>query len=402
MYPDALYEAAFRFREGKLWLRLNDYMPFAVKRGEKTLYVNASGDPEFCICTVYDGAKNVQGLRRMAEYAAEGARGTFAHTESLASQNCLQLMFENRDRLTKAEAEGARAYAKAHGISLRGRHRFPQFLNYTPFYLAAPIEAEGEAEILAEALRAASAFGAVLEAEKPEALYGPFFGRSFPESVPLMEPDGEGYVFRGSFAPFPAREEAPAYAPVKLYNELAAHAVKRIRPRANICCELVVYPEPLQETPAERPYFTWLMFACFENGGRMLQADLTGDYRAHPERIVNAFLEGLKREGVRPGILYVRDARTQALLSEVGKAIGAAVVVKEEQPALDEAEEGFIDYLNSGVDEDRQAMAIAQMLLSLDEKEAKEVPRELLDSLSRMLDVLPPKIAEQLKKRYRL
>ena len=133
MNTDVLFDRAFAIRAAKPWQYLFDTHIFAVR----------FSDGEIACCSVMgrNGTHLALALYSLTDglYALDKLMTTDMRVlprhraeECMLGQDCIQVSFENVQEILAKEAKAVRAYAKAHGISLRGQHNFPVFHRYRP------------------------------------------------------------------------------------------------------------------------------------------------------------------------------------------------------------------------------------------------------------------------------
>ena len=147
----------------------------------------------------------------------------------MLGQDCIQVSFENAQEILAKEAKPVRAYAKAHGISLRGQHNFPVFHRYRPSRMPWALTDETEQQHLLEAMDALLEISRRLSTEDPLAL-GLIEGDPFTHPIPLLTATPDGYRWDSYTLQKP---DAPALPAGKIEDELAlARLKKRKKPCA--------------------------------------------------------------------------------------------------------------------------------------------------------------------------
>ena len=156
MATDRMYELAFQYKKTKLWKKLYDTDIFAVRLSD--------GETGYCCVMGMAGKENAVALypdtqafqcyREILILALTGMPPEAESQDVLLTQNCLQCAFDTKDVLHRDELDEVRAYAKKHGIALRGANAFPQFIKYQPYYHPWYISSEKEQRYICETLEA--------------------------------------------------------------------------------------------------------------------------------------------------------------------------------------------------------------------------------------------------------
>ena len=119
--------------------------------------------------------------------------------------------------------------------------------------------------------------------------------------------------------------------------------------------------------------------------------------------MVNHFIDMLLEQKIKPEALWVRDNRTYALLEDFAGKAGIPIAVKEELPALDDAEYHMLDHMNKNPDDKYdEFMAVIDAVLQMKESELQNMPEELVQQLEMMVNmgVLPDDIADALADKF--
>lgn len=193
MNTDVLFDRAFAIRAAKPWQHLFDTHIFAVR----------FSDGEIACCSVMgrNGTHLALALYSLTDglYALDKLMTTDMRVlprhraeECMLGQDCIQVSFENAQEILAKEAKPVRAYAKAHGISLRGQHNFPVFHRYRPSRMPWALTDETEQQHLLEAMDALLEISRRLSTEDPLAL-GLIEGDPFTHPIPLLTATPDGY-----------------------------------------------------------------------------------------------------------------------------------------------------------------------------------------------------------------
>lgn len=319
MIPDNLYEAAFTFRETKLWQQLYDSQLFALKHSDGTIgYCCVMGMMgEHFALAVYPGAEGLAAYRRMG--TRRSGMSDFENDELTFSQDCVMCSFENKDEMRPGELAEARLYCKVHGITLRGENAYPKFQRFRPNYYPWSLEDTKDQAYLLEALQACLDVYKKLETAYAEDL-GFTEGAPFDRSIPLLKRRGRGWTWGLHDFPEPAPivyptatvedelrleriKKAGAAKGVSVTATGAKKATTRKKPSASDpsgivkrrsagqewACDVLMYPSATRQEddpgndaaeddtaePLKAPFFPYLLMVIDHNGGKALHAALT-------------------------------------------------------------------------------------------------------------------------------
>ena len=395
MISEKLFEMAFLYKKTKLWKSLLDTEIFAVRLPDgETGYCSIMGNTgEHCALGLYVGDRGFHSFR-----IAMNGLGTLSELnehEFLLSQDCIQCAFAPKDELSEGEAAAVRQYARRHGISLRGRNAFPYFLKYRPNYLPWFLKDSLERVYLCEALSAAVEVARRLETEKKTSLgLLPVSEKS--ASVPLREQTAGGFVW--SSVPLP--KPMPVQYPRPRYvNDIAAAKLRRLKKNGFWECEVIRFPEPMQNSPEEAPYFPVMLLAV---SGEVLPPRLSEHYEENPEELADQFAEMFLEKGIRPALLSVRSERTRILLEDFCDRAGIRMRMCSALPLLDEAVDSMMAYLGMNRMQDSKLEKILDMLLRLDDSDLDNLPDEIKQQFAEMIEQenLPDEIAGEFADRF--
>ena len=130
---DLLYEKMFRMRAVQPWKTLAMDQIFALKIAGNTYYLQLAEHDTDRILRIHQDANDLKSCLMMLEY--DPASGD-SHLEMFAqalSQSTLICALTVQEALDGEEMKAVRTYAREHGISLRGRFTWPQFVRLVSF-----------------------------------------------------------------------------------------------------------------------------------------------------------------------------------------------------------------------------------------------------------------------------
>ena len=453
--PDELYEAAFAYKKTKLWKKLTGEDNFILQYSDGTMgYISIMGNAgDHLAVAVYPGE---DGLRSLREVALRPAALMFIPTyERVTRQNCLQLIFDNKEYVREEDIESAKAYADAHGIRFSGKNAYPHFLKLFPDHMPWHPVSEQEHQYLLETIRTAIYVSDLLKNKKPEDLG---FIEIYPglRELPYFIYKDRGPEYAGK-AELP--EEKPFDWPVpSSINEVSAAKIRKWKARECLQCCVIQTPAPvlhIKEDSEDRqpinivdderkqnanaefneeeiPYYPFALFAASKKSGMIYQPAMCEKYYSEPEQIANEFLEIMVREQIRPKTLEAKDERTYALLKPVAEAISAELILDpcipvfdqliEEMPLIMEGRsfESIEDLLDdedleeledsrtmggcsSPEDEYSQLLEMVEMFLEMLKSSVRMMPadiRETFEDLSQA-GVLPRELERKLKNKLK-
>ena len=223
MASDRLYDIALNYKNTKLWKRICDTELFAVRLSDGNIgYCSVMGElGEHIALALYIGCDGLDSYRSI--YEAGNAHSEAEYNESFFLQDCVQCSFENKDELRPPEIEEAQRYAKAHGITYRGRKAFPQFALYRPYRYPWYLRDATDEQHLFEAISAAIEVAKKLKTSRKSSLG--FMGCApYDRAIPLLERDGDCYSW--STTELPDIQEK-IYPSPKLYDDLLLARLKK-------------------------------------------------------------------------------------------------------------------------------------------------------------------------------
>lgn len=389
MISDRLYQYAFEYRKTKLWRILLETDLFAFRSSDgQFCYVSLTGGSEEPITlAVYIGSDGLYSFLRLAQTDLMSL-SPFASEELLMQQDCLQCIFVGKDDLSAEEHAEVKGYTRRHGIRVGGKKAYPLFRKYTPNHLPWPLQTEQEETILCEALAAALGLFGLLKGKKPADLgfsrhsYAADAPREVPQTIPLLEYQGNGYVSGQTALP----PEGPLVIPApRATNDIGIASLKKLKKTGIWECKIIRFPQPVQDAPDQIPFFPVALLAVESSSGYILQVPPVENYEDNPEHLMDLFIETLVNEKIRPIKIRVPDERTYAFVRPLCERLKIALSADEDTPALDAAEEDFFIHFDMEIDEQLEELhKIFDTLLDLDGEQLER----LRTDMSSLFDLL--------------
>ena len=152
--------------------------------------------------------------------------------------------------------------------------------------------------------------------------------------------------------------------------------------------------------PVNAPYFPYMLLTINGTSGMIIPGEAVPDYEKNAEKLVTDLMRSMREHGV-PSEIRVRDKRTAALLGGIAEQVGIKLVIRDELPLLDEAEEDLFDHFSEDGDQSPDmAGEIFEMIMQMDDKTLRTMPEEMrvqLFELDRQ-GLLPETVSVRLRK----
>ena len=432
MITDTLYDAAFAFRKAKLWDRLYDSEIFALRHADGAIgYCCVMGMMgEHLALAIYPGEEGLAAYRRMG--LDRSRMNEFESLEITFSQDCVMCSFEARDELRPKELADVRAYAKAHGLTLRGANAYPRFQRFSPglypWYLE---DAQDQAHLL-EGLRACMEVSERLETAAPVSL-GFVDDEPFDHDIPLLEHEAGGWSWRKQALPTP---RPVVYPTAEITDELRLERIRKAeKPKAKAvtaappdgqpkaakarpdgkpavrgkratdesewACDVVLFPRATRqaddpadegkgEEPLLAPFFPLMMIIVDNASGYVLHMEVMENVKAYAPKFGDAFLAAVEENGL-PARLYVPDDRAYALLADITEKLGIPLKKKKTLPKLAENLHHFYKHTVDSGDEDGERDEVLSFLERLNEPAyLAQLPDDALWEIAGIIRTLDP------------
>ena len=400
--PDALYEAAYRYKKTKLWKKLHEEEIFAVEfRDGQIGYISIMGNAgEHLSIGLYIGVAALDSFRYICFDTPLFIESYYEMKEKYLQQDCLMMILEKKEFLSPEEIEDVKRYAASNGIRLSGKNAYVQFQKFVPHHYPWHLSSAQEEQYMLEGMEAAIALASCLKDQKPLAL-GLQEITPMTCELPLLKHDGERYLLNGTVT---VPELPPAVYPTATnLNHKLIQKLRRMKRKEAVECKVVQFPEPIADEKDDVPYFPFCLVAVGEKSGYLFPPLLQEDYESHADDQANHLLQALADLKHKPAQFLVDDRRTSDLLKEAAQALGINIEFCDELPELEEALELLFEGSESSGDSDspvEELTEIARMMVSLPESEIRQMPKSIRQDFKRMVEtgILPDDLALQVGK----
>ncbi|MDE7363790.1 MAG: plasmid pRiA4b ORF-3 family protein [Ruminococcus sp.] len=380
-----LYEAAFNYRQTKLWKKLYDTDMFAVELSNgETGYCTVMGRAgEHIAIAVYIGQNGWNSFKKLIlsdEYHSDDEM-----FEVLISQDCIQCEFVCKADISDDVLEKIQAYGKANGISFKGKNSYPDFIRYTPYKVPWAVNPQ-EQKIMKEVLLAATYISERLESGETRKTIGLDDIREVSE-IPLLKVTENGVVCGRTAVP----ESTEIAYPTPEFKK--TDKLKKLKKKASWECEAVCLRSPSVSDDGEIPGFPIILIAVNTENDFMLVTEPFHDYNKNAEQILDDFVTKMIENKVCPGSVVIKDKRTEMLLKDFCDKCGIIMMTTNKFSKLDAIKAELFDMQERGsIDDDIQM--ILNLIDSLSEEEMAGVPIGILQNI-----LTYPDISESLRKK---
>lgn len=400
MGRERLFELAFQYKKTKLWKELWDAQVFAIKlSGERIGMISIMGAlGDFCALNLYIGQSGIDSYRTVLR-EDRLFLPPFEAQELFVQQECLQCAFLGKDDISEEDKDEVKRYARSHGIRLAGKNTYPQFLKLQRNCFPWRLETEQEEEDLCQAFLAALEVARLLE-EKSLSQLGIERITVETQEIPMLElQDGE-YVWGRTVLPEKKPEEWPT---PQASNDIAIASLKKAVRTGAWECQIVRSIKPVQNEPEQVPFFPLILLAVEPDTDYLLPVAPVADYEAHPEELLQYFIEALLKEKICPKEMKAADQRTYEFAKDFCSRLNIPLEIEEELPALRQIQAEFLERVDMTEEEElEELMEVLDNLMEMDEEEWKSLPTAMVDMLKELAqqDQLPKKVEKKLNKLF--
>ena len=405
MISNEIYQAAYKFKDSKLWTKMLETELFAVKLDDTGLigYCTIMGtNDQHRALAVYVGPEGFTTLRQLQD------ADEYSYAD-LFCQDCIQCSIETRKDMEPEELAGLKKYCTATHTSFRSPYpKFSRFhKNCAPWLITDPqdwdylLKALHVVSLMTDEIAKGNRFGLREitfdvdgEAYADEIPPYDFFVELFPDenvTIPLFSVvDGKLAVERISLPPYTEYKTEP---PTQ-FNDVLLAKLRRLRRSGTLQCEIIRSPALVEESPG---YLPAILLAVRGLDGFMLHPVVGENAVYDPNKMLNEFISTLVDLSEYPSEIRIRTDETRTLLEEFCRRAKIQLIEDEDLDELDEAIESLIERFDPPDDE--SIMEMLNTLSTMDPKALAQIPDFLVKVLQEADEAgaLPEKIAEKLR-----
>jgi len=371
-----LYEASFRYRQTKLWKKLYDTEMFAVQLSNgETGYCTVMGNAgEHIALALYIGQNGWNSFEKLMNNNDFSPSGMF---DIFISHDCIQCELVCKADMPTDALEKVQAYAKANGISFRGKNSYPNFVRYAPYTAPCSLADSQDQKFITEALLASIEVSEKLENNKSKSSLG-FDDVGFSAEMPFLKLTENGWIWNKIKVP----EKTETEYPVPKFKN--SSKFKKLEKRDNLECEVVYLQAPVIPEDSEIPQFPAILLTVNTEDNKAIPVDPICDYDKNADKILKYFTENLLKNKFCPKSITVRDKRTEMLLKDFCDKCGIIMIKTKEFSCLDDLKNRMLDMPD---DENMQIQTMFDMLNSLDKSDLSTIPVDILKEIMNVNDI---------------
>jgi hypothetical protein len=303
-----LYDTALEFKKLQCWEWMYDSDIFGVKNPANgdIGYCSVMGNlGEFLALAVYSGTEGLDTYIKARE--GEIRAGTM---ESLTSQKCLMVSFEDRDDLTDKDRE----IIKELGLKFRGHMEWPLFRDYTPGYHPWYLTSD-QIQYLTLALQQTMEL-AIRFNENRDILISPD-----EESILVRVPKKtkSGLQWKDEWLKPEPFEDKQTLIP-KIEESALEEIIANVETNDGIWeIDLFLTPMPIGEKGGERPFYPYMILFVDGNMGVPLNFGITKQHD-HAKEFVDKFLNTILQFGI-PSEILVKSKKVYEILRLIAEQL---------------------------------------------------------------------------------
>lgn len=381
---DQLYELAYEYRKTKLWKKISEDQIFAIRLNDGQIgFINIMGaGNEFNAINLTIGEDNLLNFKKVIESNMDYSNYDYFVSTLLLENH--QLIFGNKDDLDPGEVKEVRKFKKDHGIKISGSLTFPYFRKSEKFSPLKQFDNEKDYSYIKQAISASIDLSNILGDSNAEDV--DIYSIYDEPSIMVLENDGESYKIKDSVDVDWDKENI--YPVANIIDISTLRKIKKSKKSGQMECQLVVFPEPVEDSDFV-PHYPQTLLAVDKSSGEAISTKPVEDYTKNPNEIVNSFFEMLSNLDRIPKVINVADKRTYNLLKEICANSKINLSIKNNLIELEEVKNGLFDYLDSQLpDETYDSDVISDeeilQMLEMMEYMANEgvfPPQEIIDLL---------------------
>ena len=315
MNRNLLYEKVFRMKAAQPWKALEAEQVFALEIAKKTYYVQMTENEDTDkVLRIYQDENDLKSCLMMLEHDPADPGSYVELKAQVLSQSTLICALTSRDYLEEKDQEAVRAYAKDHGISLRGRYAWPQMHRLVSFQTPRDPDPEEE-NAMAESMEAIiwlSQHGKEAEIQVRKISSGTPW-------ITLIRKTGDGYTAEDMEMPKLPEVEIPAG---ENHNDVFQMKTRKMKKHGTWYCCLDVLSEPRAAEGMEGLHFAWELQTFDLDREQTVDVQAVRDYVHRTDVMLDKLMEAVFREKKCPKEIRVSDERTEKLLQSWCDSVG--------------------------------------------------------------------------------
>lgn len=393
---EKLYGAAFAYKKLKLWDRMWDSELFALRlSGDRTGYVSISSFDSYPTVTLYIGEESLESFYAIKELEEDFITlSLFQVDEIYMRRDCLECSFEGKDDLQEYEREEAKQYAKALGVKITGKRAYPYFLRYQPYLVSSHLRTEQEEEDLCEAISGGIWIAQAWKKLSPQLAEGKL--RNQKGEIPVLKRQDAAWSLDWMALPERKKKEWPE---PKVGNDISIARLKKIKKNGVYQCEIIHYPEPVQDDSEETPFFPATLLMVDASNEYILPLPVIRSYEKEFQGLLDALIHGMLENNICPAELLVKDERTYAFAKDLCGRLKIKLEQQENLDALENVEEDLYQtFGQSEAESQEQIIQLLEEMLKLDRQDLNHLPTLVKEQLRILLEqeVLPGPLKEKI------
>lgn len=341
---DDMLDAAFRYRKAEVWKQIYSDDVFAVKLSNGEIgYCSVMGNGgEHYALGLYMGDNGLKTFVSSLGFYGLSSIEVMEHTLMF---DCINCDFMNAKDLRAEVKSVIKDYAARKGVKIQRPHGWPDFIRHKPFFAPWCINDAVEAQLIVEALNAATALGSFVNSGQLSCLYPE--GSDTPTlsdwkkggvRVPLLLPDGKGgYSLSETISPAVSDF---SYKNYPFENDIISSKVRSL-PSANVTlfCRWSYMPMPFYSDDDDEAPFYEPMMMVIDSITNDLDTVMPPDVNEiNPSQMLCSFANDFSAKyGGRPDEIVVDTPLSSSFLNDFCKQCDIRITVRDERLAeLDE------------------------------------------------------------------
>ena len=338
---DEMLMAAFRYRDTKLWERLDDSMIFAFRLSD--------GETGYCCVMGNAGEHLALGFFRGEKGFTSYLKSLMANglpendmIEFMYSYECINCDFMNSSTANELDKEAKariREFAKANGLKIRRPNGWPDFTCHSKHKMPRGIVDKCDAQDITEALNAAIALANRINSDEDllELGFDPmrtYASNKGGKTIPMLIPNSDGtYEWSTTKTPAFIKEDYPKPT---YDNQIASTQIKALKHNGTFQCRAIHGPG-IVEGDDGIPYMPTMMLFVLEEDTFVFPVISDMAVEEDPMPILHNLASVILENDFCPKTLKVKDELTYNLLADFCKKTGIKLLKVDEIHEFDMA-----------------------------------------------------------------